>query len=138
MRQDFDRQLKLDVPQRQELHFDPTSRHELEAILMGLYHLYQAPQTVHRILKLLAKDLNANTSARRGCTGLMYWEVLVLAAVRLGCNLDYDALADLATNHRKLRLVLHRGDWDTKPYARSTIQDNLAQLKPETLEAISN
>ena len=66
MRQDFDRQLKLDVPQRQELHFDPTSRHELEAILMGLYHLYQAPQTVHRILKLLAKDLNVNT--RLGCT----------------------------------------------------------------------
>lgn len=138
MRQDFDRQLKLDVPQRQELHFDPKSRHELEAILMGLYHLYQVPQTLKRILKLLAKDLNVNTSARRGCTGLMYWEVLVLAAVRLGCNLDYDALADLATNHRKLRLVLRRGDWDTRAYARSTIQDNLAKLKPETIEAISN
>lgn len=138
MRQDFDRQLKLDVPQRQELNFDPTSRHELEAILMGLYHLYQAPHTLNRILKLLAKDLNANTSARHGCTGLMYWEVLVLAAVRLGCNLDYDALADLATNHRKLRLVLRRGDWDMTAYARSTIQDNLAKLKPETIEAISN
>lgn len=40
------------------------------------------------------------------------WQVVVLAAVRLGCNLDYDQLQDLAENHRSLRGVLGVGDWD--------------------------
>jgi len=139
MRQAFDRQLKLDVPKLNAITFDPTSRHELEAILMALHHLYQSPKTQRDILKLIAKDINEKTSSKIGCTGLQYWEVLVLAAVRLGCNLDYDALADLATNHRKLRFLLGLGEWGTgKGYRRSTIQDNLVKLKPETLQQISN
>ncbi|MGA1875704.1 MAG: hypothetical protein ACMUIA_08845 [bacterium] len=31
-----------------------------------------------------------------------YWEILVLASVRHGCDLDYDALQDLADNHIEL------------------------------------
>ncbi len=40
-----------------------------------------------------------------------YWTILVLAAVRLGCNLDYDKLRDLAEQHRTLRLMMGLGDW---------------------------
>lgn len=139
MRQDCDRQLKLDVPKLSDLEFDPTSRHELEAILMALHHLYQSPKTQANILEFIAKDINDNTNPHIGCTGLTYWEILVLAAVRLGCNLDYDALADLGTNHRKRRCVLGIGEWGgSKAYRRSTIQDNLAKLKPETITKISN
>jgi hypothetical protein len=139
MRQAFDRQLKLDVPKLTDIKFDPTSRHELEAILMALHHLYQSPKTQTEILALIAKDINDNTNPQIGCTGLTYWEILVLAAVRLGCNLDYDALADLASNHRKLRCVLGIGEWGGGiVYRRSTIQDNLAKLKPETIQQISN
>ena len=35
----------------------------------------------------------------------------MLAAVRLGCNLDYDKLQDLAEQHRTLRLIMGIGDW---------------------------
>lgn len=139
MRQDCDRQLKLDIPKLSEMEFDPTSRHELEAILMALYHLYQSPKAQAKILELIAKDINDTTNPQIGCTGLTYWEILVLAAVRLGCNLDYDALADLATHHRKLRCVLGIGEWGGgRVYRRSTVHDNLAKLKAETLTQISN
>ncbi len=138
MRHAFDRQLKLDVPKLTDIAFDSTSRHELEPILMALYHLYQTPKTQEAILKLIAKDLNENTNANCGCTGLTYWEVLVLAAVRLGCDLDYDALTDLAINHRKLRCVLGLGEWGDKIFRRSTIHDNVVKLKPETLTQISH
>jgi len=46
-------------------------------------------------------------------------------------------LADLATNHRKLRALMGVGEWQTKKYARSTIHDNVKKLQPETLRAIS-
>jgi hypothetical protein len=41
---------------------------------------------------------------------LSYWEILVLAAARLGCNYDYDQLQDLAENHPALRQVMGIGD----------------------------
>ncbi|MCI0444573.1 ISNCY family transposase, partial [bacterium] len=134
MRKDFDRQLNLDVPALDQIDFDPRSRHELEAILMALKHLYDSPQAMRSVLRLIAADIG---QAELGCQGLAYWEILVLAAVRLGADLDYDALADLATNHRKLRALMGVGEWHTKKYARSTIHDNVKKLKPETLRAIS-
>lgn len=134
MRKDFDRQLKLDVPSLEDIKFDPTSRHELEAILMALKHIYDSKSVLRSILRLIARDMG---DAALGCEGLTYWEILVLAAVRLGCDLDYDALADLATNHRKLRALMNVGDWQTKKYTRSTLNDNVRKLQPETLRAIS-
>jgi hypothetical protein len=134
MRKDFDRQLKLDIPTLDHIEFDLRSRHELEAILIALKHLYDSPQAMRAVLRLIAADVG---SSDLGCDGLAYWEILVLAAARLGADLDYDALADLATNHRKLRAVMGIGEWHTKKYPKSTVHDNLRKLKPETLRAIS-
>jgi hypothetical protein len=134
MRKDFERQLRLDVPALDQIEFDPRSRHELEAILMALKHLYDSPVAMRAVLRLIAADVG---NADLGCDGLAYWEILVLAAVRLGCDLDYDALADLATNHLKLRAVMGVGEWHTKKYPKSTVHDNVKKLKPETLRAIS-
>ena len=43
--------------------------------------------------------------------GWTYWQILVLAAVRLGCNLDYDKLQNLAEEHRTLRRMMGIGSW---------------------------
>lgn len=138
MRQAIDHQLKLDVPKLDEIEFDPSSRHELEPILVALKHIYDSKELLDTILELIAKDLNDGQRSDIGCPGLDYWEVLVLAAVRLGCDLDYDALSDLANNHIKLRRMLGAGDWESKRYPRSTIHGNITHLKPETIREISN
>ena len=62
------------------------------------------------ILKAIARDVNGKSSAKHGRPGLSYWEILVLAAARLGCGYDYDQLQDLAENHRALRQVMGIGD----------------------------
>jgi hypothetical protein len=63
----------------------------------------------------------------------------VLAAVRLGCNLDYDKLQDLAEQHRNLRLIMGIGDWeDQTVFDWRRIQDNVTQLRPETLKKIND
>ena len=46
-----------------------------------------------------------------GREGMDYWQILVLASVRLGCNLDYDKLQNLAEEHRALRQIMGIGDW---------------------------
>jgi len=70
---------------------------------------------------------------------MTYWQILVLAAVRLGCNLDYDKLHDLAEQHRTLRLIMELSRWaEHVDFDWRRIQDNLCKLKAETITAISN
>jgi IS5 family transposase len=64
-----------------------------------------------------------------------------LAAARLELNLDYDALQDLAENHRHLRHIMELGDWegdDEQPdFNWERIRDNVCLVRPETLERIN-
>jgi IS5 family transposase len=89
---------------------------------------------------LVGKDVNKTSSRKHGRRGLNYWEIAVLGAVRLGCNLDYDKLQDLAENHRNLRLIMGIGDWQEEKveYDWRRIEDNLLKLHPETLKKIND
>ena len=139
MRHRFIIQIPLGAVAIKDIEFDLTSRHELVPILMALQHLYvHRKDTLDIILGLIDADMRSAENPSLGCIGMCHWENLVLASLRLGCNLDYDQLADLATNHRKIRQILGLSHWDDKLYRRSTIHDNLNQLTPDTLHAISD
>lgn len=93
-----------------------------------------------KLLALVGKDVNQGTNRRRGRRGMSYWEITVLAAVRLGCNLNYDRLQDLAENHRRLRQIMGIGAWQAEEadFNWRRIEDNLIKLRPETLKKISD
>ena len=61
----------------------------------------------------------------------------MLAAVRLGCNLDYDKLQDLAENHRALRAIMQVGEFDETNFSWKRIRDNVCLLRPETIDDIA-
>ena len=105
-----------------KIEFDIFSRHEITPILMSLQHLYvHEKEALMEILNFIKSDINRDDSDKLGCCGLNYWEILILASVRLGCDLDFDALQDLADNHRNLRQMLMVGPYDDTRYPRSTI-----------------
>jgi hypothetical protein len=138
MRKAFDRQRRLDCPPVTEVPLNLHCRNETIPILRGLQHIYSRPAVRDAILRAIARDVNGKSSARRGRPGLSYWEILVLAAARLGCNYDYDQLQDLAENHRALRQVMGIGDWETekqdqKKFDWRRIESNLNLLRPETI-----
>jgi hypothetical protein len=67
-----------------------------------------------------------------------YWQVVVLAAVRLGCNLDFDKLQDHVENHRALRGIMGIGDWEALDgFNHRTIRDTLCLLKPATISKLN-
>lgn len=142
MRKAFDRQRRLDCPPVTKVPLNINCRNETIPILRALQHIYSRPALRDSILRAIARDVNGKTKATRGRPGLDYWEILVLAAVRLGCGYNYDQLQDLAENHRVLRQVMGIGDWaaeekNTKRFDWRRLQDNLTLLRPETLEAIN-
>jgi hypothetical protein len=137
MRRAFSAQLRLDVVSVQDVQLDFTCRDEIVPILRALQHIYATPELRDQILRRVAADVNSNTFHNRGREGLDYWHIVVLASVRLGCNLNYDRLQDLARNHWTLRAIMGLGEWDGTRFSWKRIRDNVCLLKPETIRSIN-
>ena len=139
MRKAMDRQQRLDCQPVANVKLNLACRDEIIPILAALQHIYSQPKLRDDILQTVAADVNGDSSPKRGRRGLDYWPILVLAGVRLGCNLDYDKLQDLAEQHRALRHIMGIGDWEEQArFDWRRIQDNVTLIRPETLECINH
>jgi hypothetical protein len=139
MRVAFAQQPRLDCPPVDAVPLNLNCRDEIIPILRALQHVYGQPQVRDELLDVIGADVNRDSSADYGREGLSYWTITVLAAVRLGCNFDYDKLQDLAEQHRTLRLMMGIGDWqDDEDFDWRRIRDNLCLLRPQTLEKINH
>jgi transposase, IS5 family len=139
MRKAFDRQQRLDCQTVPNLRLNLNCRDEIIPILAALKHIYMQPKLRDDILRAVARDVNRDSSPKRGREGMDYWAILVLASVRLGCNFDLDRLQDLAEQHRTLRHMMGVGEWDEETdFNWRTIRNNIALLSPETLERINH
>ena len=145
MRIAFEVQPTLDCPTPDMVPLNLQCRDEIVPILRALQFIYSDAGWRKQILDLVGKDVNRSTSKKLGRLGLSYWEITVLAAVRLGRNADYDQLQDLAEEHRTLRLMMGIGSWEECPgnqikkrkFDWRTIRDNVCRLRPETLQKIN-
>jgi hypothetical protein len=139
MRKPFSSQQRLDCSTVLDVPLNVECRDEIIPILRALQHIYAKPARRDEILRLIADDVNKDARDDCGRDGLDYWQILVLAAVRLGCNLDYDKLQDLAEQHRALRQVMGVGDWDgDSTFSWRRIRDNLCLVQPATIDKISH
>jgi hypothetical protein len=139
MRKAMERQLRLDGRPVLDVELNLNCRDEIIPILAALQHLYAQPVVREAVLRAVAADVNRNSSRKRGREGLDYWSIIVLAAVRLGCNLNYDKLQDLAEQHRALRQIMGIGGWDEGGcFDWRRIRDNLTLIRPQTLERINH
>jgi len=138
MRKVFEEQRRFGCRAVKNIALNLNCRDEIIPVLAALQHVYSQPQVRGQILALVAADVNQDSRDDCGRLGLSYWQILVLAAVRLGCNFDYDRLQNLAEEHRTLRMIMGIGDWDDDTnFGWRRIRDNVCLLKPETIERIS-
>lgn len=139
MRQHYDRQRRFDCTPIGQLGLNYNCRDEMIPVLAGLQYIYTNSELRQKVVKLVAADINEASRRDIGRPGLDDWQIIVLSAVRLGCNYNYDKLQDQAENHRALRTMLGLGEWDEGPSFRARrIRDTLCQLEPATLEAINH
>ena len=137
MRKSISRQTRFDCTTVDNVKLNLNCRDEMIPILRGLQQIYSNRPLQKKILKLVAEDVNRETREDCGREGLDYWQILVLAAVWLGCNMDYDKLQDLAEQHRALRHIMGIGDWDNVTnLSWRRIRDNVCLLQSETIEQI--
>jgi hypothetical protein len=139
MRKAFSTQTRLDCQTVPDVELNLNCRDEIIPVLRTLQHVYSQPELRDHILSLVAQDVNPESRDDLGREGMDYWQIVVLASVRLGCNLNYDKLQDLAEQHRVLRQIMGIGDWDDKTdFSWRRIRDNVCLLRPTTIEEISH
>ena len=138
VRKHYQSQHRFDCSPVGQVKLNLECRDEIIPILAGLQFLYTNNQLRHKAVKLVAADLNEDSRRDIGRSGMDDWHVVVLAAVRLGCNFDYDKLQDQVENHRSLRSIMGIGDWqDADEFSFRRIRDTLCKLKPETLQKLN-
>jgi hypothetical protein len=139
MRKPFSMQTRLDCRTVLDVELNLNCRDEIIPIMRALQHIYSQPELRDHILSRVAQDVNPESRDDLGREGMDYWQIVVLAAVRLGCNLNYDKLQDLAEQHRVLRHIMGIGDWDDKTdFGWRRIRDNVCLLRRTTIEEISH
>lgn len=138
MRKPFSPQRRFDCSTIEHVVLNTECRDEIIPILVALRYIYTTPELRDTILQLVAQDVNAESRRDIGREGLDDWQIVVLAALRLGCNLNYDKLQDLAEQHRTLRHIMGIGDWDDKTsFNWRRMRNTLCRLSPETIAAIA-
>jgi hypothetical protein len=138
MRKAMDPQGRLDCVDVRDVQLNYQCRDEIVPVLEGLKYIYTQPDLRDEILRLVARDVNPKSRTDVGREGFSYWQILVLAAVRQGCGLNYDKLQDLAEQHRALRHIMAVGDWDeATSFDFRRIRDNVCLVRPETIQKIN-
>jgi len=124
------------------IQLDPKSRDDIPQILRGLQYIYTTPEVRDQVFGILEEIrpiqdgelVNADT----GRPGMEQWKILVLGTLRLGLNIDYDRVHELANQHKTLREMLgHSGWFDDTQYTLDTIKNNLRLFTPEILDRIN-
>ena len=139
MREVEQQQLEFGQLKVEHIQFNPKSRDDIPALLIGLQHLYQDPKLRSRLFALLTEGILPHRDHGTGRPGMVLWNILVLAVVKQGLGCDYDRLQELANEHMTLRQMLGHGDWMEQKYQYQlqTLIDNVSLLTPELLAQVS-
>lgn len=138
MRIALSNQTRLDCQTVEDIQLNLECRDEIIPLLAGLQDVFRQPELRGKILKLIAADVNGDSRSDTGRKGFDYWQILVLATIRLGCNVDYDKLQDLCENHRTLRMMLGIGPWDDSTSFKWTrLRDTICLLQAQTIKRIN-
>ena len=125
-----------------DIQLDPKSRDDIPQLLRGLQHIYTSPELRERVFKILEEVRpchdGAMVSIETGRPGMEQWKILVLGIIRLGLNIDYDRVHELANQHKTIREMLgHSGWFGETVYTLDTIKNNLRLFTPEILDRIN-
>src|SRR5664279_4226383 len=140
--------LQMSIGQRDiaDIQIDVSSRDDIPGILLGLQHIYTTLPLRNAVFKILEEvaptklDNNKEkaVSINKGRPGMDQWSILVLGALRLGLNADYDRILELANQHRTLREMWGLGCFDAdKRYCLQTLKDNLKLFTPKVMARIN-
>lgn len=130
-------QLELGETAIENIKFNPKSRDDIPALLIGLQHIYSDPVTREELFSLLEEKFSPEVNLKVGRPGMDIWRVVVLGVLKQGLGCDFDRLCSLANSYKELRQMLGHSDYEEQYlYDMRRIVDNVSLLTPELLNEI--
>ena len=138
MRKKFEQQYSIDLIPISEVKIKENKRDELPPILQALQYIFVTPELNQEVFKIMEEAILSGKK-KTGRTGMDLWHILVLGVVRMGLDLNYDRLCDIANHHTLIRQIMGINPIckDTKGFALSTIRDNAGLLDDSTIAQIN-
>ena len=139
MRKLFNEQMKIVTIDISSIEIDKKSRDQIPKTLLGLQSIFTNVQIREHIFGILKQALPGKSLKGLGRNGMSGWEILVLAAIKLSCDADYDHLKEISDNHKKVRLMLGLSPLidEDYTYGLQTLKDNIGLLSEENLRQIN-
>lgn len=137
MRKRFEIQMELGSTPIEEIEIPRKSRDELPPVLGALQYIYMTPKINEKVFGVIEKRIATGTEGR---PGLSLWEILVLGAVRLTLDVNYDRLEHIANYDslvRELLGVKSSGFEKLKKYSLTSLKENISKIDDELLEEIN-
>ena len=100
--------------------------------------IYSNKTTREQVFSILNEVIPRNIDANNGRPGMDLWNILVLGAIRLNCNFDFDKVHDIANNHKVIREFMGHTIFElNQRYGLQTIKDNVSLLTPQVMDRIN-
>ena len=80
-------QLELGETPIENIKFNPKSRDDIPAVLIGLQHIYSDPRTRQKLFSLLEEKFSPKVNLKVGRPGMDIWRVVMLGALKAGSGL---------------------------------------------------
>ena len=120
-----------------EIKLDKKSQDDVPRILLGLQTLHNDEEAREEVMQILTKEVLPNIDKKVGRKGMDIWNIFVLAAVRLGANIDFWRLRDYANSHRDVRAFLGFSFMTSdEQYDLQTIKNNTRLITNEIMDKI--
>ena len=139
MRKRFEQQYSLGELKIEDTEVNLKSRDAFAKLILALKEIYTNKKYNTQIFNILENSILKNKK-KTGRSGMNLWQIFVLAQTRLGLNISYDRLHDLANNHHTLRQILGiEKTWEQKriEIAYQNIVDNVKLLDDKILKQIN-
>lgn len=138
MRKVIENQLKIGQTDIPNIEIDLQCRDEIPQVLLGIQQIYSKPAIRKEMFNILKNITPVDVAADKGRPGMDLWKILVLGALRINCNWDYDKLHNIANEHKTIREFMGHTIFDfDQTYGLQTLKDNISLLTPELLDKIN-
>ncbi len=139
MRKRFEQQLLLGQKPIEQTFINPKKKYALNELLAALKAIYCDPGYNEKVFSILEKYINRGKK-NTGRTGMDLWCIFVLAQVRLCMNTSYEALHDLANDHRTMRELMgveRDFGYERVQFEYQNIYDNVSMLSDEMVAELN-
>jgi len=140
MRKRYEIQQELGTLPIGEISLNLKSRDEFPFLLRGLQQVFLDEALREEVLTII-EEVVCEGKSQTGRPGMDLWELFVLAVVRLGLDLNYDRLEDMANYHKAFRGIMgveqESGFGKHKVYNHQTLKDNIKLLDADVINRIN-